>query len=741
MVEIWNEFNGSEWKKSINVRDFIVSNFRSYQGDESFLEGKTERTSELWKKCEELLKEETEKGILGVDLENIAGIDNFKPGYIDKTNEVIVGLQTDEPLKRIVNPYGGIRMVQSSLKQYGLKIPKQLSVFTEELVKTHNQGVFDAYTPEMRKVRSCGLLTGLPDAYGRGRIIGDYRRISLYGIDYLIDQKQKDLQAYDLTFDEKAIELRENISDQIKALIEIKEMAKKYNYDLSKPAVNSKEAVQHLYFGYLASVKENNGAAMSLGRVSTFLDIYFEKDLKEGKLSELEIQELVDQFVIKLRLVRHLRTKDYNELFAGDPTWITESIGGTTTDNKPLVTKTSFRFLNTLTNLGPSPEPNLTILWSNNLPEAFKKYCSQMSIKTGAIQYENDDLMRKEYGDDYSIACCVSPMKTGKEMQYFGARCNLPKTLLYALNGGVDEIKEIQVLEGLKQYEGKVLEYESVYESFQLALQKVAKIYVNTMNIIHYMHNKYAYEAGQMALHDSIVEKNMAFGVAGLSVLVDSLSAIKYAKVKPIFNNGLIKDFEIKGDFPKFGNNDDRVDSIANEVLECFIKELRKHETIDQSRHTLSVLTITSNVVYGEKTGNTPDGRKLGEAFAPGANPMHGRDEKGALASLKSVSKIKFIDVCDDGVSNTFTITPETLGKATKDRNVNLKNILDGYFLDGGHHLNVNVLDRKKLKDAQNNPEKYPNLTIRVSGYAVKFNKLSKKQQDEVISRTFHEKV
>ncbi len=741
MFEIWDSFSGDCWKKEINVSDFIKSNYKGYHGDGSFLQGPTSNTKALWETCQNLLERENEAGILGVDLENIASIDGFSAGYIDQARELIVGLQSNEPLKRIINPFGGIRMVESSLKQYGLKVPEDLNAFTDEHVKTHNQGVFDAYTEEMKKVRSCGLLTGLPDAYGRGRIIGDYRRISLYGVDYLIEKKKEDLDDLKTIFDLETITLRENINDQIKALKAMKKMAEAYDYDLSQPARNSTEAVQHLYFGYLASVKENNGAAMSLGRVSTFLDIYFEKDLQENNLKEKEVQALVDQLVIKLRLVRHLRTKEYNELFAGDPTWITEAIGGMTSKGEALVTKNSFRFLHTLKNLGPSPEPNLTILWSDKLPEGFKKYCSKISIETGAIQYENDNLMNKAYGDDYSIACCVSPMKTGKEMQYFGARCNLPKALLYGLNGGVDELKNIKVLDGLEQYKDEVLVFDQVYEALKLALKKVAKVYVNTMNIIHHMHNRYAYEAGQMALHDSIVNRNMAFGVAGLSVLVDSLSAIKYANVTPIYEKGLIIDFDVDGEFPTFGNDDERVDALANEILEYFINELRKHETIDNARHTLSVLTITSNVVYGEKTGNTPDGRKYGEAFAPGANPMHGRDEKGALASLKSVSKIKFLDVCDDGISNTFTITPETLGKDQEERITHLKNILDGYFLDGGHHLNVNVLNRRTLKDAQVNPANYPNLTIRVSGYAVKFNKLSKKQQDEVITRTFHEKV
>ncbi|MGM0379574.1 MAG: formate C-acetyltransferase [Bacillota bacterium] len=741
MEKSWFDFNGEKWKKEINVRNFIINNFKSYLGDERFLKEKTKKTKKLWEKCEKLLKEENEKGLLGVELNAVSGIDNFKPGYIDKKNEVIYGLQTDRPLKRIINPFGGIRMVESSLKQNNIEVPKKLEAFTNEWVKTHNQGVFDAYTEKMRKARTCGLLTGLPDAYGRGRIIGDYRRISLYGIDYLIKRKKEDLKNINVSIEKNTIQLRENVSDQINALKEIKNMAKKYKIDISKPAKNSKEAVQFLYFGYLASVKENNGAAMSLGRVSTFLDIYIQRDLNLGKIDEKEAQELIDQFVIKLRFVRHLRTKEYNELFAGDPTWITESIGGMSLNGKPLVTKTSFRFLHTLNNLGPSPEPNMTILWSKDLPENFKKYCTKLSIETGALQYENDMLMSKKYGDDYSIACCVSPMKTGKEMQYFGARCNLAKILLYSLNGGIDEIKNIKVIDGVGKYNKDYLEYEEVLESFKKTLSKVAKLYVETMNIIHYMHNKYAYEASQMALHDTYIDKNMAFGVAGLSVIVDSLSAIKFSEVKPIYENGLISDYKIKGDYPKYGNNDQRVDDIAKEVLTLFMKELKKYRTLDNSKHTLSVLTITSNVVYGEKTGNTPDGRKKGKAFAPGANPMHSRDQLGALASLKSVSKLPFIDVCEDGISNTFTIIPTALGQDKNKRVDNLKNILDGYFLDGAQHLNVNVIKRDKLIDAQKYPEKYPNLTIRVSGYAVKFNKLNKKQQDEVISRTFHKRV
>jgi formate C-acetyltransferase len=735
-------FNKGKWNEEINVSDFIKNNYTEYLGNDSFLEEATERTKNLWEKCEKLLKIELEQGIYKVDLNNIAGINNFEPGYIDKDNELIVGLQSDEPLKRIINPFGGIRMVLNSLEQYDLEVPVELKPFTDGLVKTHNDGVFSAYTEQIKNARRCGLLTGLPDAYGRGRVIGDYRRIPLYGIDYLIEEKRKDYKNITDFTVEKNILLKENLKLQIKALEEIKQMAACYNLDISKPAENALEATQYIYMGYLAGVKENNGAAMSLGRVSTFLDIYFEKDLKEKKLTEKEAQEIIDDFIIKLRLVRHLRTEEYNELFAGDPTWVTESIGGLTDEGSSLVTKTSFRFLNSLNNLGSAPEPNLTVLWSNDLPKGFKEFVTKLSIETGAIQYENDDIMRPVYGDDYSIACCVSPMATGKESQYFGARCNLPKALLMTFNGGVDEIKNIKVFDQIKELRtDEFLEYDEVMSHFKKVLSEVAKLYSNTMNIIHYMHDKYAYEAGQMALHDTEIKRNMAFGVAGLSVIADSLSAIKYANVKPVRDeNGITKDFTIKGDFPKFGNNDDRVDSIAVEVLEYFINELRKHKSYNESKPTLSVLTITSNVVYGKKTGTTPDGRKKGEAFAPGANPMHGRDEMGAIASLKSVSKIPFEGVCEDGISNTFTITPKSLGKDDNSRVTNLVSILDGYFADKAHHLNVNVLDRETLKDAQNNPHKYPNLTIRVSGYAVNFNRLNKEQQDDVINRTFHER-
>lgn len=735
-------FIKGKWSNTINVKNFIQLNYKKYTGDDSFLEDPTLRTKDLWSMCEELLKIELKNGIYKVDTENIAGIDTFDPGYIDRDKEIIVGLQSDEPLKRVINPFGGIRMVKSSLDQYDIDIPKILKPFFDGTVKTHNDGVYDVYTKKMRKARKCGLLTGLPDAYGRGRVIGDYRRIALYGIDQLMEAKLADKKAIQDLTSEENIELRELLQKQINALKAMKRMASMYDYDLSKPATTAKEAVQHLYFGYLASVKENNGAAMSLGRVSTFLDIYFENDLSEGLITETEAQEIIDDFVIKLRLVRHLRTKEYNELFAGDPTWVTESIGGLTHTNEPLVTKTSFRFLNTLYNLGPAPEPNMTVLWSNKLPKGFKDFCAKLSIDTGSIQYENDDVMRPIYGDDYSIACCVSPMSTGKESQYFGARCNLPKAFLMALNGGVDEVKNIKIFDSIEKLScDDALVYEQVMDQYKKVLAEVAKLYVNTMNVIHFMHDKYAYEAGQMALHDTKIQRNMAFGVAGLSVIADSLSAIKYAEVIPVVKDGMVIDFKTAGDFPTYGNNDDRVDNIAIEILEYFISELRKHSIYNNAKPTLSVLTITSNVVYGKKTGSTPDGRKKGEPFAPGANPMHGRDKTGALASLKSVAKIPFKDVCEDGISNTMTITPKSLGKNTSERIDNLVHILDGYFLDKAHHLNVNVLDRDTLLDAQKNPEKYPNLTIRVSGYAVNFNRLDKEQQDEVINRTFHKRV
>ena len=740
-MNAWKYFKGEKWQNEINVEDFILNNYTEYTGDESFLKGISNKTKKVLEKINRLTKKELKNGILDVETKIISGIDNFKAGYIDKENEIIVGLQTDKPLKRIVNLYGGIRMAHTSLDAYGYKLDETIDKHFKEYRKSHNDGVFDAYTEEIRRARSAGLLTGLPDAYGRGRIIGDYRRIALYGIDYLIEQKQKDLKNI-TEINEETIRLREEVSEQIKALNEIKSMASKYGFDISKPANNSYEATQWLYFGYLAAIKENNGAAMSLGRTSTFLDIYIERELKNKEIDEKDAIEIIDQFVIKLRIARHLRTPEYNELFAGDPTWVTESIGGMTLDGRSLVTKNSFRYLHTLINLGSSPEPNLTILWSNDLPENFKKYCSKISILTDAIQYENDDVMRPIYGDDYAIACCVSAMKVGKQMQFFGARCNLAKSLLYAINGGIDEISGKLVVEGIDKITDEVLDYEKTKTAYYNMLEKIAKTYVDAMNIIHYMHDKYAYEKSQMALHDTNVEHLMAFGVAGLSVATDSLSAIKYAKVKPIRNeNGIAVDFEIEGDYPKYGNDDDKVDSIAVDIVKKFIKELEKHPLYKNAKHTLSVLTITSNVVYGKKTGTTPDGRKKGEPFAPGANPMHGRDSSGALASLNSVAKIPYKDVCQDGISNTFSIVPNALGHSEEERISNLVNILDGYFKQGAHHLNVNVLNREQLIDAMKHPDKYPNLTIRVSGYAVHFNRLSKEQQLEVISRTFHEGI
>ena len=743
MREEWKGFAEGKWTTSINVRDFIIKNFKAYEGNESFLVGRSSKTDKVWKKCEKLLAEELKKKVLDIDVDHMSSINAFKAGYIDKANEVIVGLQTDAPLKRIVNPYGGIRMVYQELDAYGYKLNPTVDKYFKEFRKTHNDGVFDAYTPDIRKARHVGLLTGLPDAYGRGRIIGDYRRVALYGIDYLMEQKKNEWDNMSIAImDESTIRLREEIAMQYKALDEMKKMALRYGYDISKPAKNSNEAVQWTYFGYLAAVKENNGAAMSLGRVDAFFDIYFNRDLKNNNITEEEIQEIVDQFVIKLRLVRHLRTPDYDELFSGDPTWVTCSIGGLTSDGKNMVTKTSFRILNTLTNLDPAPEPNMTVLWSLKLPNNFKKYCAKMSIATDAIQYENDDLMRSSMGDDYAIACCVSSMRIGKDMQFFGARCNLAKALLYSINGGIDEVTKDKVIKGFDVMKDEYLDYDKVKKSYFRMIEDVAKIYNDAMNIIHYMHDKYAYEAGQMALHDTNVNRLMAYGVAGLSVVADSLSAIKYAKVKPIRDeNGLAIDFDIEGDFPKYGNDDDRVDSIAQEVLEKMYKELAFHHTYRDAVTTMSVLTITSNVVYGSKTGSTPDGRKAGIPFAPGANPMHGRDASGAIASLNSVAKLDWEKCCRDGISNTFSIIPSALGNDEKSRINNLVSLMDGYFVQGAHHLNVNVLNRETLIDAMNHPEKYPLLTIRVSGYSVRFNRLTRKQQEEVIARTFHESI
>lgn len=735
------EFNEGLWTGEINVRNFIQKNYKAYAGDDSFLANPTDRTKELWSKVEKLLIEEIEKGLLDVDTKTVAGINNFAPGYIDKENELIVGLQTDAPLKRMVNPFGGIRMAEQSLNEYGYEVDPEMHETFTQYRRTHNQGVFDAYTDEIKKARSAGLLTGLPDAYGRGRIIGDFRRIALYGIDFLIGQKKIDLSKIKGPLVEETIRLREEVSEQIKALEEMKNMAMSYGIDISNPAKDAKEAIQFLYLGYLAGVKENNGAAMSIGRNTTFIDIYIERDLKNGLLTEIEAQELIDQFVLKLRLVRHLRTPEYNQIFAGDPNWVTESIGGMGLNGKTLVTKTAFRFINTLTNLSPAPEPNITVLWSEKLPEGFKKYCAKMSIETDSLQYENDDIMRPLYGDDYAIACCVSAMQLGKQMQFFGARCNLAKSLLYAINGGVDEKKGTLVVPGISKIEDEILDYEKVKENYFKVLEYVATIYIDALNIIHFMHDKYAYEAGLMALHDTVVHRFLACGVAGLSVAADSLSAIKHAKVKPIRKDGIAVDFETEGDFPKYGNDDDRADDIAVEIVKRFIKELRKNPTYRNAEHTLSALTITSNVMYGKKTGSTPDGRKAGEALAPGANPMHGRDVNGALASLNSVAKIPYRDVCQDGVSNTFSIIPDALGKDEISRIDNLVSILDGYFAQGSHHLNVNVLNRETLLDAMENPHNYPTLTIRVSGYAVNFVKLSKEHQLEVIKRTFHERV
>lgn len=744
MFKQWEGFKTGSWQEAIDVRNFIQKNYKLYEGDSSFLQGTTEKTNKVWKTASDLIVEEVKKGVIDIETEIVSGIDNYEPGYINDQDDVIVGLQTDAPLKRIVNPYGGVRMVEQELKEYGYEMNPEIKKHFTQYRKTHNDGVFDAYTKEIRAARTAGLLTGLPDAYGRGRIIGDYRRVALYGVDYLIEQKKNDLDSRGLHGDmtDEIIRLRENVSEQIKALKELKSMASKYGVDISKPAQTAQEAIQAVYFGYLAGVKENNGAATSLGRTSTFIDIYIERDLANGILTELTAQELVDQFIIKLRLVRHLRTPEYNELFGGDPTWVTESIGGVGINGKPLVTKNSYRYLNTLINLGTAPEPNLTVLWSDKLPENFKKYCAEISIKTDAIQYENDEVMRPIYGDDYAIACCVSAMKLGKQMQFFGARCNVAKSLLYAINGGVDELKGIKVVPGIEKIDDEVLDFEKVRDNYYKVLEYVAKLYVDTMNIIHYMHDKYAYEAVQMALHDSKPERLMAFGIAGLSVAIDSLSAIKFAKVKPIRNEqGVAVDFETIGEFPKYGNDDDRADDLGVQLVTKFISELKKHPLYRGAKHTLSALTITSNVMYGKKTGTTPDGRKVGEPLAPGANPMHGRDENGALASLNSVAKIPYRGVCQDGVSNTFSIVPDALGKEEKQRVSNLVAILDGYFAQGSHHLNVNVLNRQTLIDAMENPDKYPTLTIRVSGYAVNFSRLSREQQLEVISRTFHESI
>ncbi|PKM95410.1 MAG: formate C-acetyltransferase [Firmicutes bacterium HGW-Firmicutes-1] len=738
----WQEFKEGAWTSTIDVKDFILKNVTPYVGDESFLEGATVRTKEVLAKLDELLKEEASKnGVLEIDTKTVSSLLTFEPGYLDKDKEIIVGLQTDKPLKRAINPFGGIKMTRIACQEYGYELDDKVE--QEFAYKTtHNDGVFRVYTKEMRAVRKNGIITGLPDAYGRGRIIGDYRRIALYGVDTLIMNKENDKVILgNLPMSEENIRLMEELYRQIDFLDKLKDMAKMYGHDISQPATSAKEAIQWTYYGYLAAIKEQNGAAMSLGRVSTFFDIYIERDIKNGVLTESNAQELIDDLVIKLRMARQLRTADYNELFAGDPTWVTEAIGGMSIEGRTLVSKSSYRFLNTLYTINPSPEPNMTVLWSNELPEAFKRYCAKVSMDTDSIQYENDDIMRESYGDDYGIACCVSAMKLGEQMQFFGARCNLPKVFLLALNGGTDETSGMKVGPQMSPVGDDYLDFEEVMVRFKEYQSWLCKLYVNTMNVIHYMHDKYAYEKIQMALHNTEVERFMAFGMAGLSVMADSLSAIKYAKVKPIKNDqGLIVDFEVIGDFPKFGNNDNRVDDISVDLTTDFINELRKYPTYRDATHTLSILTITSNVVYGKKTGATPDGRKAGDAYAPGANPMHNRDEMGALASLESVAKIPF-DACRDGISCTFTIQPKTLGKTEEDRKVNLASILDGYFYKKAHHLNVNVLNKETLIDAMEHPENYPTLTIRVSGYAVNFIKLSKKQQLEVISRTFHEKI
>ena len=736
----WEGFRTGEWRHLVNVRNFIQKNYTPYTGDAGFLAPASERTKKVWEKAHALIIEEVEKGIIGVETRTVSGIDNFAPGYIDKENEVIVGLQTDAPLKRIVNLFGGIRTAEQALEQYGCRLDPIIEKHFRLYRKTHNDGVFDAYPERTRLARSAGLLTGLPDAYGRGRIIGDYRRVPLYGTDFLIEEKKKDLDMMDGAMTDERIRLREEVSMQIRALKEMARMAEKYGCDITRPAETAREAVQNLYLAYLAGIKENNGAATSLGRTATFLDIYIQRDLDLGILDEMGAQELIDQFIIKLRLVRHLRTPEYNELFGGDPTWVTEAIGGMGVDGRTLVTRSSFRYLHTLTNLGTAPEPNLTVLWSRNLPAAFKSYCSRMSIETDSLQYENDELMQPMYGDDYCIACCVSAMAAGKQMQFFGARANLAKSLLYAINGGVDEIKGLHVIPGIQPDTDEVLDYPKVLGNYKKVLAYVAGLYADTINIIHYMHDKYAYEASQMALHDTLVERLAAFGVAGLSIAADSLSAIKFARVKPVRNeNGIAVDFTVEGEYPKYGNDDDRVDDIAVELVDFFSSELKKHPLYRNAVHTLSALTITSNVMYGKKTGSTPDGRKAGEPFAPGANPMHGRDLNGALASLNSVAKIPYRAVCQDGVSNTFSIVPDALGKSPLERVDNLVSILDGYFAQGAHHLNVNVMNRRVLTDAMAHPEEYPTLTIRVSGYAVNFSRLTREQQLEVIKRTFHE--
>ena len=739
----WTGFDKSgEWTKEIDVRGFIQKNYTPYEGDDSFLEGTTEKTQKLWDKVLKLYEKERKKGVLDVDTKTPSAVNAYDAGYIDKNLEQIVGLQTDAPLKRAIMPNGGIRIVEKSCEAYGYEVDKETDYIYHNLRKTHNDGVFSVYTPDIRAARSAHLLTGLPDGYGRGRIIGDYRRVALYGVDVLIEEKKTELEILNVDeFTEKVIREREEIYDQIQALQDLKKMALRYGYDISVPAQNAKEAIQWLYFAYLAATKDQNGAAMSIGRTSTFLDIYIQRDLENGTLTEREAQELMDHFVMKLRMIRFLRTPEYNELFSGDPVWVTESIGGMGIDGRTLVTKNSYRVLHTLVNLGPAPEPNLTVLWSKNLPENFKKYTAKISIKTSSIQYENDDLMRETLGDDYGIACCVSAMKIGKQMQFFGARANLAKTLLYAINGGRDEKSGKQITPRYEPITSEYLDYDEVVEKFDQMMEYVAKIYIKALNAIHYMHDKYSYEALEMALHDKDILRTMACGIAGLSVVADSLSAIKYAKVKVIRDeSGLAVDYSVEGDFPKFGNDDDRVDEIAVNIVKQFMRKLQKHITYRESKHTLSILTITSNVVYGKATGNTPDGRRSGEPFGPGANPLHGRDTNGAVAVMNSIAKLPY-EYSEDGISYTFSITPSTLGDNGDTQVKNLVNLLDGYFKQTGHHINVNVFDRALLEDAMEHPEKYPQLTIRVSGYAVNFVKLTREQQLDVINRTIHERI
>jgi formate C-acetyltransferase len=742
MFDQWIGFEPGNWTKTIDVRNFIQANYTPYDGDGSFLAGATARTDQLWRQVLALMNEERDRGVLDVDTAVPTSITAHAPGYLDKDAEQIVGFQTDQPLKRAIMPFGGIRVVKKSLEAYGYQLDPQTEETFTKYRKTHNDGVFDAYTKDMRLVRHSGIVTGLPDAYGRGRIIGDYRRVALYGIDRLIDDKKAQQESLEVdAITEDVIRLREEISDQVRALFELKAMAAAYGFDIGRPAANAKEAIQWLYFGYLGAVKEQNGAAMSLGRVSTFLDVYCDRDLANGVFTEAEIQEFIDHFVMKLRMVRFLRAPQYNELFSGDPTWVTESIGGMGDDGRPLVTQNSFRFLQTLYNLGPAPEPNLTVLWSERLPLNFRRFCAKVSIDTSSIQYENDDLMREYYGDDYGIACCVSGMKIGKQMQFFGARVNLAKALLYAINGGKDEKSGEQIGPAYAPVTADVLDYDEVVAKYDLMLDWLAKVYVNTLNVIHYMHDKYCYERIEMALHDRDVYRTMACGVAGLSVVADALSAIKHSQVKVIRNaDGLAVDYEVGDDYPAFGNNDDAVDAIAADLVETFMNKVRQHPTYRGAVPTQSILTITSNVVYGKKTGNTPDGRKAGEPFAPGANPMHGRDTKGAVAALESVAKLPY-EHAQDGISYTFSIVPGALGKTEGDRIDNLVSLLDGYSHDTGHHINVNVLNRETLLDAMEHPEEYPQLTIRVSGYAVNFIKLTREQQMDVISRTFHERI